>query len=442
MSHDDSLTAREFQGEVGRDWRALGVGACAWFAADSHTAGAELVHRLLAAAAGTDVAVPFVEVRAGGVRVRLAPEAGSFTAGEARLAREISTAAAELGLTTDPSVLQDVQLTFDAMDQRAVMGFWEVALGYDRVGDDDLVDPLRRHPPIWFQDQDAPRPLRNRLHLDSVAPQEEVARAVSELGRAGAAVRDNGYYATVSDVEGNEVDLLPQVAGADRWEAADGMDPADLADWRLVFSGVACYRVDSPARAADLTSAVAALADEAGLPLGIDLRPGVVVLDTGKDRWEADPGYAHLAERAQAVARRLGLVADPSLARFVQVGIDAVDIAAVREFWRAALGYQEDPREGVTDIVDPLRLNTVLFFQDLEAGDTERRAQRNRIHVDLFVADDQAQARVDAALAAGGTLVRESSRPQTWTLADPEGNELDITYSVGREELFRQLTTS
>lgn len=443
MSNDDpSLTAREFQDEVGPEWRALGVGACSWFAADSHAAGAELVQSVVAAveaAADPGVAMPFVEVRATGVRVRLAPDEGSFTASDVSLARTISTAARNLGLAADPSVLQDVQLTFDAMAQQPVMGFWEEALGYDRVGDDDLVDPLRRHPPIWFQDQDAPRPLRNRIHLDSVAPQEQVARAVPALARAGAAVRDNGYYATVSDAEGNEVDLLPQVEGADRWEVSDG---ADVSDWRLVFSAVACYRVDGPIRAAEFISAVAALADRAGLALGIDLRPGVVVLDTGKDVWEDDPGYAPLAARAQTVARELGLVADPSLARFVQVGIDAVDIPAVREFWRVTLGYREDPREGVTDIVDPRRLNTVLFFQDLEAADTERRAQRNRIHVDVFLADDQAEERVAAALAAGGTLVRESSRPQTWTIADPEGNEVDITYSVGREELFRQLSAS
>ena len=36
----------------------------------------------------------------------------------------------------------------------------------------------------------------------------------------------------------------------------------------------------------------------------------------------------------------MGLTADPSRLRFVQIGIDAVDIPAVRAFWRAVLGYE------------------------------------------------------------------------------------------------------
>lgn len=445
-----SLTAREFQGSAGvGDWRALSVGACAWFGADSHSTCAALVRAVIEAAkvaaegeaadAGvhTDAALPFLELRATGVRVRIAPDDGSFTLSDVALAQEISRAAAELGMASDPTRLQDVQLTFDALDQGAVMPFWQTALGYDLVGDDDLVDPLRRHPPIWFQDQDAARPLRNRIHLDSVAPQSVTADALESVRGRASSVSEHGYYATVADAEGNEVDLLPLPEGADRWTPADEAagSPADLEDWRLVFAGVACYPVSSPRQAVELIEAVARLADEAGLPLGIDLRPGLVVIDTGKDVPEV-AGYDELALRVQSAARGLGLSADPSLSRFIQVGIDAVDVSAVRAFWRAALAYDEDPREGATDLVDPSRLNTVVFFQPMDESETERRAQRNRIHVDIFLPEDLAQQRVAAAVAAGGTVMREATAPQTWTIADPEGNEVDITFSVGREELF------
>lgn len=33
--------------------------------------------------------------------------------------------------------------------------------------------------------------------------------------------------------------------------------------------------------------------------------------------------------------------------------------------------------------------------------------------------------------------MRTATAPTCWTIADPEGNEVDITFSVGREELFR-----
>jgi hypothetical protein len=73
----------------------------------------------------------------------------------------------------------------------------------------------------------------------------------------------------------------------------------------------------------------------------------------------------------------------------------------------------------------------------MAADDGDRRRQRNRIHVDVFVPDDQARSRIDAAVAAGGRIVYDGEAPEWWTLADPEGNEVDIAVSVGREELWR-----
>lgn len=282
---------------------------------------------------------------------------------------------------------------------------------------------------------DGPRPLRNRLHLDSVASQEVASAAVDTVRSQGlGTVAEHGYYATVADAEGNEVDVLPLPEGTDRWEGEGTQD------WRLVFSAMACYPVDLSAQATEVEQLVqetAELADRAGLPLAIDVRleasgRGLVVLDSGKDQWEVVEGYEVLAGKVQALARRLGLTADVTAPRFVQVGLDAVDIPAVREFWRVVLGYQQDPREGLTDIVDPRRLNVPFFVQDLD-DDADRRAQRNRIHVDLFLPHDQVEPRLEAALAAGGTVVRDGS-PIHWTVADPEGNEVDITTSSGREE--------
>jgi len=96
----------------------------------------------------------------------------------------------------------------------------------------------------------------------------------------------------------------------------------------------------------------------------------------------------------------------------------------VRAFWIAALGYTHDRRAGLTDTHDPRRLNPVLVFQELDASNTERRRQRNRIHFELAVPSDLAQARVATAVAAGGRLLDESE--DRWRVADPEGNELVI----------------
>lgn len=431
MVDDDRLTAMQFQEAGGvEDWRALALGASAWFDAPSHTAGAVLVRRVAELSEGRGVR-PDVDLRATGVHVRIGMLGSSgFFGADVALARAISAVARDLGLVADPSAVQNVQLAIDSLDKPAVMQFWQRVLGYEAMGDDDLVDAMRRDPAIWFQQQDQPRPLRNRIHLDVARPQTtafegEAVKAVGGRYLGGA------FTVAHADAEGNEADVIPVVPG-------ELGNVAETADWRAMFGAMTFYPTASPLRAAELAAAVAHLADEAGLPLMVDLRPDGVTIDSGKDRWEEEDGFDDLARAVQSTARGMGLTADTTRLRFVQIGIDAVDIPAVRAFWRAVLGYEYDPRSelGVTDIYDPRRLNLTIFFQQMPASEQDRRAQRNRIHVDAYVPDDQARARIDSALAAGGRIVYDDDAPEWWTLSDPEGNEVDIAVTVGREEIW------
>ncbi len=66
----------------------------------------------------------------------------------------------------------------------------------------------------------------------------------------------------------------------------------------------------------------------------------------------------------------------------------------------------------------------MLVFQALDALETERRQQRNRIHFELAVPSDLASRRLATTIAAGGRLVDASEN--RWRVADPEGNELVI----------------
>lgn len=229
---------------------------------------------------------------------------------------------------------------------------------------------------------------------------------------------DGPYGVRHRDPDGNEVDLVPG-------EALGTGD--DTADWSAVFSAMASYHVATPEQQARVASAVAEVAAYAGFPLLIDLRPGVVILDSGKDQWEPtthglDLDFIELAARLQSEARALGASADPGLARFVQLFIDAADVASVRSFWLGALGYVEDPRPEVTDIIDPRRCNPVLVFQELDRSETERRRQRNRIRLVLTLPADVATGRMASIGTLGGRIVDDSAG--RWLAADPEGNEL------------------
>ena len=117
----------------------------------------------------------------------LTDAASGLTERDVSLARAVSAAARDLGLSADPSAVQAVQLTIDTLDKASVMPFWRAALGYEPMGDDDLVDAMRRDPAIWFQQMDVARPLRNRVHLDVGVPHDLAPERVAAVkARAGA----------------------------------------------------------------------------------------------------------------------------------------------------------------------------------------------------------------------------------------------------------------
>ena len=115
----------------------------------------------------------------------------------------------------------------------------------------------------------------------------------------------------------------------------------------------------------------------------------------------------------------------------LEIGIDALDAAAIRPFWRAVLGYVDEPGwSGPWDgLIDPLGQGPAVWFQRMDAP----RPQRNRIHFDVSVPHDEAEPRIRAALAAGGKLLSDAEAPAFWVLADAEGNEACITTWQGRD---------
>lgn len=198
--------------------------------------------------------------------------------------------------------------------------------------------------------------------------------------------------------------------------------------WRYVLGLVrTSVRVGSLAQGVDVAArAVAVAGRDAEAHLWLDVRRDRVVLSlqTLADDW-VTPLDLTLARQIAAAVGELGLRTDPDGVEVLEIAIDALDIPSVLPFWRAVLGYVD--QSGA--LVDPMLQRPAVWFQQMDAP----RPQRNRIHLDVSVPHDEADRRIKAALAAGGTLLSDAEAPAFWVLADPEGNEACVTTWQGRD---------
>jgi len=191
-------------------------------------------------------------------------------------------------------------------------------------------------------------------------------------------------------------------------------------DWRVVRDDASTYfRTGSFGSGVALVDAIARLAEAADRLPDVDLRPDGVAVRLRSREGRFSEGDVALAREISHAARDLGIDVDLTGLQHVQIAIDALVIPDVLPFWRAVLGYEQ---VDVADLLDPRRQGPPFWFQQMDMP----RPQRNRIHIDVYVPHDQAEARVAAALAAGGHLVSDENAPEWWTLADAEGNEVDV----------------
>lgn len=199
-------------------------------------------------------------------------------------------------------------------------------------------------------------------------------------------------------------------------------------DWRVMAYAAATHvRTRSFAEGARLADEIGRLADSSVRRPDIDLRSnGVTVRLTVNDEGELTEDDLKLAGAISNAARELALPVDLTRLQMIQIAIDALVIPDVMPFWEAVLGY----RAFDDVLVDPDFEGPTVWFQQMDGP----RSQRNRIHVDLYLPQDQAEARIAAAIEAGGRIVYDGHAPDWWTLADPEGNEVDVAPWPDRDE--------
>ena len=196
--------------------------------------------------------------------------------------------------------------------------------------------------------------------------------------------------------------------------SADGIE-----DWAILHGGpTAVFRVDSLAQAARLA---AAIADVPGLEPRTLLTAAAdrLTVKLTREMWGTEARHVEVARAISALAGEHGATADRSAVQEVQLAVAAKPDAIDLGFWRAVLGYAPLHED---NCIDPLGQGSTVWMQDLNPA----KALRHAMHIDVSVARDQAEARMQAAVAAGGTVVDDSAAPGAWILADRSGNKVCI----------------
>jgi 4a-hydroxytetrahydrobiopterin dehydratase len=181
----------------------------------------------------------------------------------------------------------------------------------------------------------------------------------------------------------------------------------------------AVFVVPSLTAAVRLAQAVAAVPrfEESGALMTI--AGGQLTVRLTRGVWRLEQWHSELARAISEVARAHDAIADRGRVQEVQLAVAARPEEVDVGFWRAVLGYSAfDDDNGV----DPLGHGSTVWMQELDPAKTLRHA----MHVDVSVAREHAEARLAAALAAGGRVVDESEAPAAWILADPAGNRVCI----------------
>lgn len=192
------------------------------------------------------------------------------------------------------------------------------------------------------------------------------------------------------------------------------------ADWVVLHGGAtAVFRVPSMVEAAQLAEALARVPGLDGAGVLMTIADGHLTVRLTRDLWQLDERHVQLAHAVSAVAREHGAVADRTRVQEVQLAIAALPDAIDVGFWRAVLGYAEMADDNA---VDPLGHGSTVWMQDLDPA----KPLRHAMHVDVSVAREQVERRLNAALAAGGRVVDDSGAPAAWILADRAGNRVCI----------------
>jgi 4a-hydroxytetrahydrobiopterin dehydratase len=212
---------REFLAAEGLDdWVVLHGGATAVFRLPSLGAAAQLAEAVTHVP-GLEGSGALLTIGDGRLTVRMARGVFRLEGRHVELARAVSAMARTHGAVADRTGAQEVQLAIAAKPDAVDVGFWRAVLGYERLADDNAIDPLGHGSTVWMQELDPDKALRHAMHVDvSVAHEHVEARVAAALATGGRIVDDADAPTSwiLADRAGNRVCITA-------WP--DGSNPLD-----------------------------------------------------------------------------------------------------------------------------------------------------------------------------------------------------------------------
>lgn len=205
-----------------------------------------------------------------------------------------------------------------------------------------------------------------------------------------------------------------------------------LPDWRMLIDRLhASYDTGDFVTAVRLVDAITLAAEEIDHHPDLDLAYGRLdVRLMSHDVGGVTSRDVVLARTISELALAARATPRPERTSVLELALDTGDEAEVRPFWAALLGYETFQAWGETQIRDATGRRPTIWFQRTDAHDVPRQ----RWHLDLRVPPEVVEDRIAAVLAAGGSLVDDTSAPAYWVLADPQGNRACLTTWQGRDQ--------
>jgi 4a-hydroxytetrahydrobiopterin dehydratase len=205
----EKLTGQQVLDADLADWRLMVRSLHAHFATGDFATGLALAERIGAAAEEMNHH-PDVDLRYPHLAVRLTShDVDAVTERDVELARRISAAAADLGVSAEPGRVSVWELALDAADHDAIKPFWRAVLGYDQHPSDDneLDDPGGAAPTLWFQGAEPHDEPRQRFHVDVWVPHDAAEQRLAAALEAGGTLVSDAEapsFWVLADRDGNK----------------------------------------------------------------------------------------------------------------------------------------------------------------------------------------------------------------------------------------------